>query len=150
MKRVQSPFAFIVVALLTSASILYAAEEDPKTALDSAVTSSAAEAKDCIPLSSIRSTRVLDNSTILFQMNGGETLVNNLPHPCPSLGMEKAFGYETSLSQLCSTDIIWVVRQTAGRPERGASCGLGKFEPYVAPDTTDEAASGATRQLKPM
>ncbi len=140
MSHSYRPIALAAAALLAASGSLYAADPAPAPA--------SPEAKNCIPLSSIRDTKVLDDSTILFNMNGGETLVNHLPHRCGGLGSEKAFGYETSLSELCSTDIIWVVRQTAGRPERGASCGLGKFEPYVAPDT-DEAVNGGG-QLRPM
>jgi hypothetical protein len=93
----------------------------------------------CIPLQRIQNTRVLDDRTILFEMTGNETLVNRLPHRCPQLGFEKAFGYKTSISQLCSQDIIWVVTHVGSALDRGASCGLGKFEPYVAP-ATDETA----------
>ena len=52
-----------------------------------------------------------------------------MPYRCNSLGFEKAFSYETSLSRLCSTDIIYVLRNVGGRPDRGAGCGLGKFVP---------------------
>lgn len=101
---------------------------------------------NCIPLQRIRNTRVLDDRTILFEMTGNETLVNRLPHRCPGLGFEKSFGYKTSISQLCSQDIIWVVTHIGSGLDRGASCGLGRFEPYVAPET-DEAAKG---KLEPM
>lgn len=91
---------------------------------------------------------MLDDRTILFKMTGGETLVNNLPQRCPGLGFEKAFGYKTSLTQLCNTDIIWVVRQAAGGIERGASCGLGKFEPFVEPEGGDAVKDNG--KLEPM
>jgi hypothetical protein len=54
---------------------------------------------------------------------------NTLPYSCPQLGFEERFLYKTSLSQLCSTDIITVL--TSGGPDlsRGASCGLGQFQP---------------------
>jgi len=88
------------------------------------------QAKRCVSLHAIRNTRVLDDSNIVFEMAGGKTLVNKLPHKCPGLGFEKRFAYKTSLSQLCNTDIIWVLTTTG----RGASCGLGLFEPWVAPE----------------
>lgn len=88
------------------------------------------EAQHCVSLHAIRNTRVIDAQTILFEMSGKKTLVNRLPRKCPGLAFEKRFAYKTSLSQLCSSDIITVITDIG----RGASCGLGKFEPYVAPE----------------
>ena len=85
------------------------------------------EAVSCVSLRSIRSTQVHGNSTIDFHMNGGKVYRNTLPLSCPSLGFEERFLYKTSLSQLCSVDIITVL-QSPGL-SRGASCGLGKFQP---------------------
>jgi hypothetical protein len=86
--------------------------------------------KSCISLRSIRESRVRSDSIIDFIMNDGKTYRNTLPFSCPALGFERAYSYETSLSQLCSVDIITVITQGAG-PARGASCGLGKFVPYT-------------------
>ena len=89
---------------------------------------------------------MLDDGTILVEMTGNETIVNHLPHRCPGLGFERSFGYKASISQLCSQDIIWVVTHMGSGLDRGASCGLGRFEPYVAPET-DAADKG---KLEPM
>jgi hypothetical protein len=86
------------------------------------------KAVDCVQITSIRSTDVRDDRTIDFILNGNKVYRNTLPYSCPSLGFEKRFMYETSLSQLCSVDIITVLYQTSGL-QRGASCGLGKFQP---------------------
>lgn len=85
-------------------------------------------AEDCLSIPSISSSRVHDDYTIDFKV-GGKTYRNTLPYQCNSLGFEKAFSYETSLSRLCSTDTIYVLRQVGGRLDRGAGCGLGKFVP---------------------
>ena len=82
---------------------------------------------DCVQLQSIRETRVHGDSVIDFHMSGGKVYRNTLPNSCPSLGFEERFSYSTSLSQLCSVDIITVL-QSPGI-SRGASCGLGKFQP---------------------
>ena len=93
----------------------------------------------CVHLSRIKSTRVLDNKTILFNMNGGIKLVNRLPHTCNGLKFEKRFGYRTSLHQLCNVDTIFVVTDHGS----GAHCGLGMFEPYVEPEVvTPPSAAG--------
>ena len=84
----------------------------------------------CIPLRSIRETRVHGDRTIDFHMYGRNKVYRNtLPHQCPSLGFEERFLYKTSLSQLCSTDIITVLTSSGPGLSRGASCGLGQFQP---------------------
>ncbi|WP_454884096.1 hypothetical protein [Sphingomonas oryzagri] len=83
----------------------------------------------CISLHNIRETRVRDDSTIDFYMNGGKVYRNKLPNSCPSLGFEERFGYETSIDQLCNVDIIHVLHDSP--PMRGASCGLGQFQPIT-------------------
>ncbi|MES2156835.1 MAG: hypothetical protein V4512_03440 [Pseudomonadota bacterium] len=84
---------------------------------------------DCVNIRSIRSTNVRDDKTIDFIMNGKTVYRNILPNSCPSLGFEKRFSYRTSLSQLCSVDIITVLWNVGANLQPGASCGLGKFQP---------------------
>ena len=87
--------------------------------------------RSCVPIASLRQSHVRDDRTIDF-MTGNRTGYRNvLPNACPGLGAERRFSYATSLSQLCSTDIITVFYQT-GAP-RGASCGLGQFQPVTLP-----------------
>jgi hypothetical protein len=88
----------------------------------------AGEAVNCVQIRQISSTKVRDDKTIDFHMAGDKIYRNTLPHSCPGLGFEQKFMYKTSLSQLCSVDIITVL-QDAGGLHRGASCGLGKFQP---------------------
>jgi hypothetical protein len=85
------------------------------------------EAVSCVQLNRIQSTSVHGDSVIDFKMRGGKVYRNTLPNSCPSLGFEERFLYKTSLSQLCSVDIITVL-QSPGLSQ-GASCGLGKFQP---------------------
>jgi hypothetical protein len=86
----------------------------------------------CVQLTRIRESRVVSDSVIDFIMNDGSTYRNTLPNPCPGLGINRAFGYETSINDLCSVSIITVIVQGGG-PVRGASCGLGQFVPYTPP-----------------
>jgi hypothetical protein len=88
------------------------------------------EPEDCVQLNRIHHTRVRDDQTIDFFMNGGKVMRNTLPYECPALAFEERFAYETSLSRLCSLDTITVLQSGAGR---GASCGLGKFQPVELP-----------------
>jgi hypothetical protein len=91
------------------------------------------KAIDCVQLRSIQSTSVHGDSVIDFHMGGGKVYRNTLPNSCPSLGFEERFLYKTSLSQLCSVDIITVL-QSPGLSQ-GASCGLGKFQPVKLAST---------------
>ncbi len=89
------------------------------------------EPVSCIRLTEIRNTNIIDNRTIDFQVGGKKVYRNTLPHSCPSLASEDRFSYRTSLSQLCSVDIIRVLHNYGGRLEEGAGCGLGKFQPMT-------------------
>lgn len=86
-------------------------------------------AVSCIPLSAISQSPVRDGRTIDFLTSSRKGWRNVLPDQCPSLASARAFTYSTSLSQLCSTDIIRVLEQWGGRPMPGAACGLGQFTP---------------------
>ena len=88
------------------------------------------EAQNCIPISAISSTRIRDDWTIDFIRGpGNKAWRNTLPQRCSGLRSEDAFSYETSLTQLCSTDIIHVLYRSGGDLQRGAGCGLGPFVP---------------------
>jgi hypothetical protein len=84
---------------------------------------------NCVQITQIRSTQILNNRTIDFKMAGGKVYRNTLPSSCPGLVFEDRFSYRTSLSRLCSVDIIRVLQNTGGHLEEGAGCGLGKFQP---------------------
>ncbi|MFB0872330.1 MULTISPECIES: hypothetical protein [unclassified Sphingobium] len=90
---------------------------------------------DCIQIRAIRSTNVRDDRTIDFVTTNRKIYRNTLPYSCPSLGFEKRFSYRTSLSQLCSVDIITVLWNTGPGLQPGASCGLGQFQPMEKPAT---------------
>ena len=86
------------------------------------------EPENCIPIAQIRSTEIRDDWTIDFQGAGDTVYRNVLPNRCPGLAAEDAFTYGTSLTQLCNTDIIYVLRNYGGSLQRGAGCGLGMFQ----------------------
>jgi hypothetical protein len=87
------------------------------------------EPVSCIQTNLIRATQVHDDRTIDFEMLGRKIYRNTLPHSCPRFGFERAFTYETSINQLCSTDIIYVLENVGGQMQRRAGCGLGQFVP---------------------
>ncbi len=112
--------AFTTTALLTVMAVSAHAAED-KAAGEARAT------ENCISLAHIDRSEVIDDRTILFHMKGDKIWQNKLPHRCFGLKFEDGFGYATSLSQLCSTDIITVLN-------RGTKCGLGQFTEYTKED----------------
>ena len=82
----------------------------------------------CIPLNQIRETRIRDDYTIDFISSGKRAWRNRLTSRCPGLKVNDGITYRTSLSELCSTEIIYVL-ETAGGLHRGPACGLGQFVP---------------------
>lgn len=126
MPRSILPFAALAVLALTGCQQSAQSTSKPSRAPAARVVG---EAVNCIPLAQIRTSRVHDDSTIDFDMGGRKLYRNTLLNSCPGLGFEASFTYETSLSQLCSVDIIYVLRNTGAMLQRGAGCGLGKFVP---------------------
>lgn len=83
---------------------------------------------NCIQTNQIRSTNVVDDSTIDFVMGGGRLFRSHLPNRCPGLRSSGAFAYSPTGNQLCNVHTITVIQQGGG-PRRGATCGLGQFTP---------------------
>ncbi|WP_298469685.1 hypothetical protein [uncultured Erythrobacter sp.] len=120
----------LITGALTVASC---APVDPETRVDPALAGPPVkvlgEERSCIQRSNIRNSRVRSDQVIDFEMRGGKVYRSVLPNKCPRLGFEEAFSYNTSINQLCNTEIIYVVEQIGGQIQRGAGCGLGRFVP---------------------
>ena len=86
-------------------------------------------ARSCVSIVQLQQSLVRSDRVIDFDVGGGRYYRNTLPNDCPGLNSERRFAYQTSLSQLCSTDIITVF--STSPPMRGASCGLGEFQPVT-------------------
>lgn len=119
----RSLIAATVLSLAASAAPAGARDRDPPLATP------IGQPVSCVHLRQIRETRVHGDKVIDFHMLGNRVYRNTLPYSCPSLGFEERFSYATSLSQLCSVDIITVLQTTGPGLSRGASCGLGQFQP---------------------
>lgn len=114
-------FFGLAVLALAPAGAVAATPPDPKP-----------ETRNCLALANIRQTNVRNARTIDFIMRDGSVWRNTLPFQCPQLGFERAFSYQTSISQLCRQDLITVMQQTGNQPF-GARCGLGEFQRLPAP-----------------
>lgn len=95
----------------------------------SAVSQEPDEMVNCVSLSRVDRTEVIDDSTILFYMNGNDIYRNVLPHRCPGLDRQQPFMYRVTTTQLCNVDVITVLDNIGSGFMPGASCGLGKFQP---------------------
>ena len=118
-----------LLVVSTLAMMAFGATSGMSAKKESAPVRAVGEPVRCVSLTQIRSTTVVDNSTIDFKMAGGKTYRNSLPHSCPGLKFEDRFSYRTSTSQLCNVDIIRVLNDYGGRLSEGVGCGLGKFQP---------------------
>jgi len=124
--------AFLTVAATALLAGCYAYEEGPRrSAPFDRIPAAEVTGPDqsCVPLTGFSQTVVRDARTIDFLTVGKRGWRNVLPDDCPGLATERAFTFSTSLSQLCSTDIIRVLENFGGRPQPGAACGLGRFTP---------------------
>jgi hypothetical protein len=142
---IRAPIIRTCVILATALAASGSAPADAQSRSERRATELAAWVPDgepvsCIDRARLRETRVLNDSTIDFIMNNGQRFRNTLPNRCPQLGFNEAFGYQTAINQLCNVDIITVV-QTVGTPTRGASCGLGLFQPMKRAETPASAAA---------
>ena len=127
----RTRFPIIALPCLMLAAACAPVERDPDAdpAADAPPVRVLGEAQSCINRNQIRQSQVRNDRVIDFEMRGGKVYRNILPQSCPRLGMERAFTYNTSIDQLCSPEIIYVIQNFGGVPQRGAGCGLGKFVP---------------------
>ena len=100
--------------------------------------------RDCLATHTLRSTAVLDDQTILFQLRDGSVWKNTLDFRCPTLGFHEAFSYESHGLQLCNLDTIKVFEPNG---ISGATCGLGKFERQVGSMRELRAAAREKKRL---
>jgi hypothetical protein len=131
--------AHLAVALLAAASLTgTVAQENEGGGED--------EPLRCLSMASIRSTRVVDDQTVLFFHGRGRVYVNRLERACVGLARNGKFTYEVHTgarhARLCETDSITVLERTG----RGFNCGLGMFEP-ISQDEADTFVSGPSRAV---
>lgn len=121
--------AALTILVLLSIQPLQAAEEDESE--KGMLKPEGAE--NCVSLSQIRKTRIVDDQTIIFYMRGSDIYINRLPRRCAGLKRSDGYSYETSLTRLCNTDIIRVLQRFGGAfPRPQNACGLGFFQPTTA------------------
>jgi len=95
----------------------------------------------CVSMNSIRSTRVVDDTRVLFFQARDKVFLNRLDRECLGLARYGTFTYKVQSgarhARLCDTDSITVLETTG----RGLNCGLGRFEP-LSQDQADNLIAG--------
>ena len=76
--------------------------------------------QQCIYLSYIDRTPVIDNKTILVEMKGNMYKRIDLINRCSGLKLMGGFSYSTSINRLCKQDVLTVLRA-------GSSCLIDKI-----------------------
>ncbi|HMJ93928.1 MAG TPA: hypothetical protein VK472_07500 [Allosphingosinicella sp.] len=127
MKRLASLIATSLL-LLPSGAAIAKPKLDPEARLARALEGRVAgEPVDCIQLSRVHSTQVIDHTAIIY--DAGSTLYVNRPRA----GLESLDRWDTLVtksfsSQLCSVDVVRLF-ETGSRMETGTVF-LGEFVPY--------------------
>jgi hypothetical protein len=91
----------------------------------------AGKPQSCVPLRSIQSTQIVDETAIIYKLNRKRWLVNFPEGGCPSLRPDRTIVTSTPSTNLCRGDIARIIDPPA--PIEYGSCGLGNFVPYTAP-----------------
>ena len=102
------------------------------------------ESLRCVSISTIDRTEVIDGQRIAFYLTRDRIYLNTLDQSCHNLERGRPFSYSISTGQLCSLDSITVLEDLGGF-SRGASCGLGVFEP-----TDEDSLSVLRGELEPI
>lgn len=84
---------------------------------------------DCIPISRIDSTRIIDRTAIIFDTVGRTLYVNTPPNGASQLDSGEALVIDTHTPELCSIDIVRL--HEFGQRGFAGFVGLGKFVPYT-------------------
>ncbi|MGL6044536.1 MAG: DUF6491 family protein [Sandaracinobacteroides sp.] len=86
-------------------------------------------AVNCISLNQVRSFRVIDDRTVLFERNRTQGWRNELPFRCSGLTFGTKFRHNSRTSQLCSLNTITPTRTGSG--PGNPACQLGQFQPVT-------------------
>jgi hypothetical protein len=110
-----------------------------------------AAAQNCLYMSDVRRTTILDDDNILFYMRNGTVYQNHLRNTCFMLRSTNRFTYGSSaLRRLCVGDLIQVLPDSpfGGAPIPMATCNLGTYLPIDNDVAEDLVASSNRKKTK--
>jgi len=134
----KSFILILMMAFVSTSALADGAKKEDKLAKALENYQKTGKSQLCVSLTRIDTSRVIDDSNILFEMKGNKAYLNHLPHKCSRLGYEKSFSYSLSTNQLCNVDLITVFDSSSNIS--GPTCGLGKFEEYIEKPKADKKA----------
>ncbi|MGH6780877.1 MAG: hypothetical protein ACREB5_02055 [Sphingomonadaceae bacterium] len=83
----------------------------------------------CIPLSQVRSSRIIDETAIIYEVSSKKWYVNQpAGGTCRALKADRALVTRTTTGSLCSLDIVGVIDPPS--PMHFGSCPLSEFTEY--------------------
>lgn len=126
-----SPIIALAAAALLTAGAAEAARKTPEDRMAKALEGrTAGKPVDCIYLSQIQSSQIIDRTAIIYQV--GRTLYVNTPRTgADSLDSSDILVTDTRSPQLCSIDVVRLVDSSSRMPS--GFVGLGPFIPYTKP-----------------
>jgi len=87
------------------------------------------EGKRCVNTRSILDTDIINDSNIVFRLQGNRYYRNSLPRRCYGLSRERRFSYTSRTGNLCANDLINVLDDPGFGMASGRACRLGRFRP---------------------
>lgn len=119
-------------AALLAAAPSAAAPRDGEAELAKAIAGrTAGKPVDCISLRDIRSSRIIDRTAIVYEMNNGVIYVNRPESGADIMNWTDVMVTDTHSSQLCSIDTVKLWDSGVRMPTGWV--GLGDFVPYPRP-----------------
>lgn len=120
--------------LLLALPALLAAQDAPAPLSDKAkgelAGRTAGDPLSCVPIRNLRSTRIVDESAIIYKVSSRLWYVNQPDRGhCALLRPNRVIVTRTQSSQLCTNDLVMIAEQNA--PVTYGACGLGSFIPYT-------------------
>jgi hypothetical protein len=90
----------------------------------------AGEPVDCVQLSRIGSTEIVDETAVIYKESPRRWYVNQPDDGrCALLRPRRVLVTHTTTSQLCGNDMVMIAETNA--PVTYGACGLGRFVPYT-------------------
>ena len=129
MSRLLNLAAAVTLLAVPATAAQLQPEEEIARALAGRV---AGKPTDCIYQRNIRSSRIIDGTAILYEMNDGSIILNRPTSGADFLRRDLALVTKSYSDQLCGVDIVRLYDPVA-RFESG-SIGLGPFVPYRKAD----------------
>lgn len=124
-----------MAALAAQASLANpaAAQPSPQVELQHLLAGKTAGAPvDCVPLTSISSSLIIDRTAIVFETSPGKLYLNTPPRGAAALDNRDTMVVDTRTPELCSVDTVGLRDMATGM--NSGFVGLGRFVPYARAD----------------